>query len=160
MRWCTERMTAIDLDLLERLQAIEEMAFAEAGMNPWFLVPFMRHGRIYVIRSDAGITAGLAEYMKNYEEDDLVYLFGVSVDPQYQGHGLGKQLLQESLKDIRRDGILKVELTVEPNNAVAMALYHDLGFEETEYRPDEYGPGQDRVAMELVLSRLKEDTNA
>lgn len=55
-----------------------------------------------------------------------IYMLGV--DPDYQGRGLGRQLLLAGLSYLNRKGLRVVELTVDSENKVACALYKSVGF--------------------------------
>ncbi len=63
-----------------------------------------------------------------------VYMLGV--DPRYRGKGLGKQLLRAGLLHLKNQGRELIEITVDTQNTVAIALYQWLGFKlcrETVY---------------------------
>lgn len=60
----------------------------------------------------------------------LAFLVSLAVDPDHQGQGLGRWLLEESLGFLRRQRIDVVEVLVVSDNAVARHLYHSLGFEK------------------------------
>jgi mycothiol synthase len=55
-----------------------------------------------------------------------IYMLGV--DPDYQGRGLGRQLLLVGLSYLKRKGLRVVELTVDNENKVACVLYKSVGF--------------------------------
>ena len=67
----------------------------------------------------------------------------VVVDPQCQGTGLGRRLLQASLEDMTRRGSVVCLLEVRASNAAAIALYGSCGFrldgERRNYYPAEQG---------------------
>ena len=44
--------------------------------------------------------------------------------------GIGAALIEEAMKRARGLGVVKLELTVFPHNAPAIALYRKLGFRE------------------------------
>jgi mycothiol synthase len=52
----------------------------------------------------------------------------LGVDPDYQGRGLGRQLLLVGLSYLKSKGLRVVELTVDSENKVACALYKSVGF--------------------------------
>ncbi len=145
-----KKTTKPEAKLVSLLTALEEEAFGKGGLhNPWLLVPFIRHGRIYVLYIDKE-PAGVAEFMRDWEDSRKVYLFGISMASKFRGKGLGKAFLRIILEKIREEGWEKVELTVRPESYV-QRLYSEFCFEEREVLPDEYGPGEDRIAMELKL---------
>lgn len=56
-------------------------------------------------------------------------LFGMMVYPQYQGHGMGRALVQAVLDYAARlPGLRMVQLTVTEGNTRAQALYQRMGF--------------------------------
>lgn len=60
-----------------------------------------------------------------------VYLMDLAVDPNHQGQGLGKALLQGVEDWARGRGAEFVELGVLAENARAIGLYESRGFQET-----------------------------
>lgn len=135
-----------NLTLVNELVAIEEEAFGRGGLNEWGLPPLIYHGAVYIIEINSN-PAGIAEYMRDMEEEKTVYLYGLAVAKECRGQGLGKQLLKESLQEMKEKGIKQVELTVDPANDRACTLYRNFEFEEVERRKDEYGVGEDRLIM-------------
>jgi ribosomal protein S18 acetylase RimI-like enzyme len=55
--------------------------------------------------------------------------------PRYRGLGLGPRLLAEGLRLSAAAGVAAIDLSVEAENAAALALYRQFGFEETERTP-------------------------
>ncbi|HEU4965230.1 MAG TPA: GNAT family N-acetyltransferase [Bacilli bacterium] len=55
--------------------------------------------------------------------------FGVCVQKEHWGYGIGKQLLKESIAWADSAGIKKITLNVLETNEKAIALYKSLGFE-------------------------------
>ncbi|WP_054309794.1 GNAT family N-acetyltransferase [Mesorhizobium sp. 1M-11] len=53
---------------------------------------------------------------------------GMGIIPAYRGHGLGQQLIETTLEEARRQGIVRVELSAYADNARAIALYRKVGF--------------------------------
>ncbi len=149
--WNTELVTEFDQPMLTALERIERKAFGEGALNVWVFVPFIRHGRVFVLRSDTGQLGAVAEYMRDFDAPDNAYLFGLSVDERYQGQGLGSQLLMDSLQWLKENGVETVELTVDPQNEPAVSLYDKAGFREAETRRNEYGIGEHRLSMTLQL---------
>jgi len=55
-----------------------------------------------------------------------IYMLGV--DSRYRGKGLGRQLLLKGLSHLKKQGRELIEITVDTQNTVAIALYKSLGF--------------------------------
>ena len=56
------------------------------------------------------------------------HILSLAVHPDWQGRGLGRELLQRSLESLERRGARRVRLEVRPDNAAATRLYEKLGF--------------------------------
>lgn len=149
-----ELVTTTDAEIIQRLVDLEREAFHIGGMNEWHLVPLIRHGRVYVYKRGQEIV-GTVQYMKHWDDLQTVYMVGTSVASHVRGQGVGTRLLVESLLLLAEEGITEVELTVDPQNKAAISIYENrLGFVSTEFRPNEYGVGEDRLIMHLALSKL------
>ncbi|MGE6379494.1 GNAT family N-acetyltransferase [Peribacillus muralis] len=66
---------------------------------------------------------------KEAEVDDL-YLDTISVDPNYQGKGIGSALIQYVEEYAKQMGYPRVSLVVENENEGASRLYNKLGYKE------------------------------
>ncbi|MGE7877852.1 GNAT family N-acetyltransferase [Peribacillus muralis] len=66
---------------------------------------------------------------KEAEVDDL-YLDTISVDPNYQGKGIGSALIQYVEEYAKQKGYPRVSLVVENENEGASRLYNKLGYKE------------------------------
>ena len=69
----------------------------------------------------------------------------------YRGRGIATRLFDALLKELKEQGIVKVFLEVEHDNAPAIALYEKSGFTKYGHRRDYYGPGKDAVLMSKEL---------
>jgi len=56
----------------------------------------------------------------------------LGVDPDYQGRGLGRELLLEGLSYLREMGLDTARLTVDSRNTAARALYDSVGFRQRD----------------------------
>jgi len=144
-------LQTVDLSLITRLVQLEQEAFGIGGLNEWHLVPFIRHGKVYIIRQKEEIV-GLIQYMRDWDNPRKAYLMGVSIAKEMRGKGLGTTLIRASLQEIKKEDIVEVELTVDPENQNAIKVYNEkLGFVMKETRIDEYGAGEKRLVMHLSL---------
>ncbi|GHG92269.1 N-acetyltransferase [Streptomyces lanatus] len=82
------------------------------------------------------------------------WVLSLAVSADQRGRGLGKRLMLEVLRQLRRERVGEVRLTVEPTNAAAIMLYRTLGFApEGGVHRNYLGPGEDRLIMVLGLSK-------
>ena len=58
------------------------------------------------------------------------HIYHLAVDPAYQGRGLGKRLLNESLEDLRRAGVKRVIIMVADDNPRGREFWKRFGYEE------------------------------
>jgi ribosomal protein S18 acetylase RimI-like enzyme len=81
--------------------------------------------------------------------------FGMQVDREWRGRGVGSALLQAAIDWSRAEGLHKLCLEVWPHNAAGIALYRKFGFVEEGRRVKQYrrasGELWDSVAMGLLL---------
>ncbi|CQR70971.1 Mycothiol acetyltransferase [Sporomusa ovata DSM 2662] len=149
-----ELLENVDLTMLQRLVQLETEAFGHGGLNEWHLVPFIRHGRVFVA-SEQQEAVGLIQYMRDWDNPRKAYLMGVSIAKEKRGQGLGTMLIRISLQVLKKEDIEEVELTVDPENCGAIRVYEGkLGFVAKGTRIDEYGAGEDRLVMILSLCNL------
>jgi ribosomal protein S18 acetylase RimI-like enzyme len=67
-------------------------------------------------------------------ESDEASIFGFGISPQYQGRGLGKELLTLILRELKKKNIQNVTIEVNSGNKNAFNLYLKCGFKiETSY---------------------------
>lgn len=66
------------------------------------------------------------------------HITNVAVDPDYQGQGLGRKLMNELTSRVKSLGVDSMTLEVRPSNTVAINLYTSLGFRSVGQRPKYY----------------------
>ncbi len=66
------------------------------------------------------------------------HLLNVCINPEYQGEGYGRILVEYMLERAREHRVSSMFLEVRPSNLVAYKLYEDLGFNEAGIRKDYY----------------------
>ena len=66
------------------------------------------------------------------------HITNVAVDPDYQGQGLGRKLMNERTSRVKALGVDSMTLEVRPSNTVAINLYTSLGFRSVGQRPKYY----------------------
>lgn len=95
-----------------------------------------------------GVNRPLAFGQYRTASPDTVHLCRIIVSPDWRGHGYGKQLCEQLIRQAVADtGASMVTLRVYRDNAVAQSLYHKLGFKPVELRSD-----VDVIGMRLILA--------
>lgn len=87
---------------------------------------------------------------------DEATLMDICVEPNEQGKGFGKELLNQFIKQAKTKGAIKIWLEVRAKNISAQMLYMNAGFVETGrrtgYYPSARGFGyEDAIVMSLTL---------
>lgn len=142
-----------DLSLLDKLIALQGEAFGKLGLNESTLPTLIRYGRVFLLRTDKEII-GSAEFMRDWNNRDLIFLVGFSIKKSQRQKGMGKAFLGGAL-DRLGSRASRIRLTVSPQNLAALGLYRHFGFKEIGFYEDEYGAGEDRLLLELQLAEQK-----
>jgi ribosomal protein S18 acetylase RimI-like enzyme len=58
-------------------------------------------------------------------------IYGLAVDTQYRGMGIGRDLLRRVSREAQANGVTRLHLEVEVDNDEALGLYTSLGFTQT-----------------------------
>jgi ribosomal protein S18 acetylase RimI-like enzyme len=85
-----------------------------------------RNGRLLVLVDKASDTVVGTSWLTN--DGRRLYLHHFAIDPKFQGGGLSKPLLRESLKIARRIG-LQIKLEAHRENERAINFYENAGFQ-------------------------------
>lgn len=81
--------------------------------------------------------------------------FGISVDKEYWGLGIGRALTEACIECAKRAGYAQMELDVVGENERAIALYKSFGFIEYGRNPRGFCSRITGTWQELVLMRLE-----
>ena len=93
-------------------------------------------GRLFVVRID-GRVAGMANALftvSTAEGCRVVLLEDVIVKAAHRGSGLGRKLVEHILDWSAANGLPRVTLLADKDNAPALAFYERLGFEHSAMR--------------------------
>jgi ribosomal-protein-alanine N-acetyltransferase len=136
---------------LERVAAIEHQAYA----FPWTYGIFrdcLRAGYGCWVMEQLDEVIGYAILSVAAGE---AHVLNICILPMAQGAGHGRRLMRRVIDLARWHRAERIFLEVRPSNARAIALYHDLGFNEIGRRPNYYPAHAGRedalvMAMELL----------
>ncbi len=119
-------------------RAWSAVEFADLEGQAGVLVVTAEHG-FAVVR----VVAGEAE------------LLTIAVRPAFQGHGIGRSLLERSMAESRAAGAEAMFLEVAQDNLAARGLYDRSGFSEVGIRKDYYaGPRGGKIAAHVMKLTL------
>jgi ribosomal protein S18 acetylase RimI-like enzyme len=99
-------------------------------------IDFSHHGGLVLM--DGAEISGFGQVVPKAAA--RAHLARIIVAPHRRGMGVGRQLVTSLIDVARQRGRRIVSLNVDPNNAVAIALYTKLGFRDAARPPDEPDP--------------------
>ncbi len=142
------RATEKDLD---RLNHIDRVIFPDDAY-PYFVLRqlFDVHGEHFLVLDRASEVSGYA-LLATTPDRQASWVLGLGVLPHARGLGHGRRLLEEGIARLTADKVAEVRLSVEPENEIALNLYHSLGFSTVRHHPAYFGHGDDRLIMRLPL---------
>jgi ribosomal-protein-alanine N-acetyltransferase len=136
----------------EELSRLERRCFSD----PWSPAGFQE-----VLASPGGfglvVEQGkqLVAYMLGRQLLDEGEILNLAVIPERRRRGLGRALLDASLKAFVDRGVTQVFLEVRGSNRAAQRLYYARGFQPVGHRPDYYRhPAEDALVLRLGLTQL------
>ncbi len=87
---------------------------------------------------------------------DEAHIATIAIHPDYRGHGYGKKLLAEVMRQVIRKGVSLATLEVREHNLLAQQLYYKFGFRIVGRRAHYYKDNnEDAVLMTVDKLGLK-----
>ncbi|RKV70473.1 MAG: GNAT family N-acetyltransferase [Streptococcus sp.] len=117
------------LDLAEEIAAFQSQAFEtplDVALKYTREAVSSASSLLYILKKDDRVVASVSvdtDFGTNY-------FFGLAVDQDFQGQGLGSYLLLASMQDLNELNGQEFQIVVENQNARALKLYKKLGFKE------------------------------
>lgn len=142
------RMTLADIEDAYRIET-------QVAASPWrkalfkYCVDAAYENWIFVDKGKV-IGYGIFKYA-----DHKAAILNLAIDHQYQGRGLGKQLLDHLIRRARALHVNTMTLQVRPTNQAAISLYKKFSFVETGILPKYYKQSfessqpEDAIIMQL-----------
>ncbi|MFH0917221.1 MAG: GNAT family N-acetyltransferase [bacterium] len=138
-----ERVHRPDHALLLTLEAYDRRAFGPAGLRTYDLAVMAQAGAVFLARI-GGEIVGSCQLLRELDEPGFFYVVGFYIRPEWQGRGLGRDLLLAIAEESRNLDAQGLVLTVAPDNVKAVNLYRSAGFVDEAFIPHFYGEGEDR----------------
>lgn len=135
---------------LDAVMAVEPLIYS----HPWTRGNFsdsLQAGYSCWACEHDGQLAGYAVLMLVLDE---AHLLNISIAMEFQGLGLGRNLLEHVIYIARGHGAQMMFLEVRPSNKTAISLYESIGFNEFSVRKGYYPAAkgrEDAILMGLAL---------
>lgn len=151
-----EDIVSIDEAMLPEVLKIQAEAFD--GKNPENIIKYSTKFRemFYVIKSQDKIAGYCAYYLKpefsfnGLRKKSVIY--SIAIDNEFRGKGYGRKLLEESIKEMKLNGIYSTILYVNVKNTPAIKLYEKMGFQKIRETEGICGENEKCYIMELKLA--------
>ena len=140
---------------LKQLSAVYDKAFPvhniftqseEIVIN--YLEPLL--DSIMVVEVDNKIVGGLVIFEKNYGDWKLTNFKHIAISPEYQGEGIGSELLKEAEK-IVKTGKIELRVTEAVSEQGTIKFYEKNGYEKEAELKSHYQKGEICFVMGKVL---------
>jgi len=118
-----------DFEMMKKIVEIEQEAFEGNG-----------NVDLWIIKA----------HMQVFNKKSL-FLYGISTLKKYRHKGYANCILDETEKILRNLSYEEIELTVAPENKIAINLYKKHGYIQEKLLEDEYGKGIHRYVMRKKL---------
>jgi ribosomal protein S18 acetylase RimI-like enzyme len=102
-------------------------------------------GHVVVVETAGGVDG----YMIAWPETDAYFIDNIAVDPERQGQGLGRQLINQAVEEGKRLGSPALRLYTNAAMTENLLMYAHLGFVETHRAMEK---GFHRVYLRLSLN--------
>ena len=124
------------------------MFYGEHGYGPYAVRQFLDlfGASVFVAEADGKVVGYAVLGLEGLSKRS--WLLAIAVDGAVQKQGAGAALMQRCLSFCEDNGIERCALTVDPDNAPAIALYAKMGFSKAAGPLDYYGDGHSRIVME------------
>jgi ribosomal-protein-alanine N-acetyltransferase len=146
------RAEVADCDVLSEIHsATFRRGWSGAEFEAMLVQPGV-HALIAYYRNTFGsrTPAGFIIYRSVADEAEIL---SVAVVQECRRRGVARQLLEEALRHLYREGARNIHLEVEDSNQAAIGLYRDMEFREYGKRAGYYAQGRATAGGALVMLR-------
>ena len=93
-------------------------------------------GRLVLVADEDGAVVGFAagEERTHWSGEPELYVGELAVDPQYEGRGVGRALIDAMADHAKHQGLATITLDTGAADADARAFYKRLGFDEEDVK--------------------------
>ena len=89
----------------------------------------LQRGNFFVYEVNGQIAGMYGAWRHIARAAHVAYLGTLAVRPDLQGTGIAKEMVEDAIAKLRAEGVKRVELWIEADNARGIRFYKKLGFE-------------------------------
>lgn len=148
-----------DLDFLEKMETACFPKFQQSNRRAIRYSLTSPFQKIVIAENTDGKKRNPVGSATLYLYPKTIRIFSISVLPELQGKGIGKQLLDYAIDFARSGKIARVTLEVIKSDLKTIRFYEKAGFRFTEELPDYYAKGENGIRMTLQIDETAEKQN-
>lgn len=127
-----EQLKDFDARQLEEIRCLMQALSDHCTLSESQLKETISHSHLYVLKDQEHLVGMASLCIYHAPSGCKGSIEDVVILPEYQGKGLGKQLLQHVLDEAKLYAPLTIYLTSRPQRIAANSLYRKLGFQQKE----------------------------
>ncbi|MFJ5964541.1 GNAT family N-acetyltransferase [Bacillus sp. NPDC093026] len=116
------RHIVVPMDLLLLADPSQERVFA-----------YVQSGSCYVAIHEQDI---IGVYVLSPTSKDIVEIMNIAVKEAWQGRGIGKQLVNHAISEVKKTGAQSIEIGTGNSSIAQLAIYQKCGFRMTSIERD------------------------
>ena len=137
------------LDDVAQITKLETVCFSDPWSEKSIASELDNRLSYWLVAEEEGRIVG---YVGSQSVLDSADMMNIAVSPDYRRRGIGRQLVEHLIFDLRNKNIHFLLLEVRVSNAPAIALYDKLGFRPVGKRPRYYhNPREDALILRKEL---------
>lgn len=82
----------------------------------------------FIYEKDKKVIAIINLVRKDHRRNHVLFISKFAISPEFQGQGIGTEILQDVISEYGTKGITRFELIAEEDNIKAISLYKKIGF--------------------------------
>lgn len=134
---------------LESIVSIEQQVFHTDSYPPFVIRQlFDISGDYIIVAKETDKVLGYVIGGINTDKKEA-WVLSLGVHPDARGKGIGKKLMDALIKIFNAQSTEQIALTVYPDNAAAIKIYKDLGFEGDTILDNYFLDNEKRIVMTL-----------
>ena len=145
------RSEPTDLDLLLKLEQKAFPYFQQSSRRTLDLSLKSSFQQVWIAEDSSKEIPETVGSLVLYLYKKTIRIFSIVVDPDLQGQGIGRTLLEKAQDIAELNGAVRVSLEADAENRKLINWYKKVGFEATELLTDYYEVGRDGMRMVKYL---------
>ena len=145
-----ESVNDLSASLVKTLIEIDLQTFAESTFSPYTAAAFLKYGHVFLLRTDDAVI-GTCVCMRTWDRPNESLILSMGIKPGWRGRGLGQFFVAGVVDGLRKQGHLGVCLSIGSENARAIKVYKDVGFDVVGEGPEDPRTGERFIYLRLPL---------